>query len=314
MEDNNQQSIRGKRVAESDRVTAEGIPCAPRHQVRASSDALVSSPDYTPLGPIATPVDGGAKSATGASVTAATPEASTGSFDCRTTRMPDCDRCRECLGALAHRLAQPMTALRGGIELGMIGKRSTAEYRSLLEQSLQLADGVVQLIVSLRDLGESSAPGGPAQHVVLEDLAAESLAKLEVLAQSRDTHLQLRVEGEPKACANHQRVREAFHSLLAWIIQNSAGGDDITVRVATSEREVHLFVSLSRTDLQYIQIKVLEDITTPGSLFAHATKNGVLGWAINQHMWKRVGGRLEILTEGQDAGSVRVSLPLATAA
>jgi signal transduction histidine kinase len=206
-----------------------------------------------------------------------------------------------------------MTALRGGIELGLMGKRSAAEYRSLLEQSLQLADGVVQLIVSLRDLGESSAPGGPPRHVVLGDLAAEALAELEVLAQSRDIHLQLRTEGEPKACANHERVREALHSLLAWIIQNSAGGDDVTVRVATSEREARLVVATSRSDLQYIQIKVLEDTTTPGSLFAYATKNGVLGWAINQRMWEGVGGRLEILTEGQDAGSVRVSLPLAPA-
>ncbi len=76
--------------------------------------------------------------------------------------------CRECLAAMAHRLSQPMTALRGGIELGLLGKRSVADYRSLLEQSLQLADGMAQLIVSLRDLGESGAPAGDSQCVLLE--------------------------------------------------------------------------------------------------------------------------------------------------
>ncbi len=71
------------------------------------------------------------------------------------------ESCRECLAAVAHRLAQPMTALRGGIELGLMGKRSAADYRFLLEQSLQLADNMAQLIISLRDLGESGAPGAP---------------------------------------------------------------------------------------------------------------------------------------------------------
>ena len=77
---------------------------------------------------------------------------------------------------MAHRLAQPMTALRGGIELGLMGKRTVADYRALLEQSLQLADSMVQMIVSLRDLGESSAPSGTPQRMHLEATVTEVLA------------------------------------------------------------------------------------------------------------------------------------------
>ena len=80
--------------------------------------------------------------------------------------------CRECLAATAHRLAQPATALRGGIELGLLGKHSVAEYRAILEQSLELADNMAQLIVSLRDLGESSAPAGSPREQVFRDLRA----------------------------------------------------------------------------------------------------------------------------------------------
>src|ERR1700733_2029798 len=65
-------------------------------------------------------------------------------------RQSDEKTCRDCLAAVAHRLAQPMTALRGGIELGLIGQRSAADYRCLLEQTLQLADNMARLIVSLR--------------------------------------------------------------------------------------------------------------------------------------------------------------------
>jgi signal transduction histidine kinase len=221
--------------------------------------------------------------------------------------------CRECLAALAHRLAQPITALRGGIELGLMGKRSAADYRSLLEQSLQLADNMAQLIISLRDLGESGAPGGSPQYVFLEATATEVLAEMEGLAQSRELHLQLHAEGAMKVCVNPERLREALQSLLAWIIQNSAGGGGIAVELSASEGEARVFLSPPRLDLQYLQVKVLEDITNPGLLFSHAAKNGALGWAINQRLLGGLGGKLEILTDGRDAGCIRVRFPLAPA-
>ena len=221
------------------------------------------------------------------------------------------ENCRECLAAVAHRLAQPMTALRGGIELGLMGKRSAADYRSLLEQSLQLADIMAQLIISLRDLGESGAPGPPPQYVLLERTATEVLAEMEGLAQSRELRLQLEAEGEVKVCANPERLREALQSLLAWVIQNSAGGGVLAVGLSASEGEARMFLSPPRLDLQYLQIKMLEDITTPGLLFSHAAKNGALGWAINQRLLDGLGGKLEILADGPDAGCVRVRFPLA---
>ena len=212
---------------------------------------------------------------------------------------------------MAHRLAQPMTALRGGMELGLMGKRSVADYRALLEQSIQLADSMVQMIVSLRDLGESGAPGGPSQSVPLETAVREVLAELEGLAQFRELRLQLKAEGAVKVSVNPERLREALQSLLAWVIENSAGGGILTVGLSASENEARLFMSPPRLDLQYLQIKVLEDITNPGLLFSHAAKNGALGWAINQRLLGGLGGKLEILTDGPDAGCVRVRFPLA---
>lgn len=231
--------------------------------------------------------------------------------DHRTKWPPDSHKCRECLTAVAHRLAQTITALRGGIELGLMGKHSAAEYRSLLEQSLQLADNMAQLIVSLRELGELSASGGPPQCVHLEATIQEILAEMAAVAESRGLLLRLTAEGIIKVCADPERLREAFQNLLAWVIQSSAGEGTIGVELSAAEGEAQVSVVPPRLDLQYLQIKVLEDITTPGLLFSHAAKNGTLGWAINQRQINRLGGKLEILTDGLDAGSIRVHLPLA---
>ena len=227
------------------------------------------------------------------------------------TRSKDSADCRECLAAMAHRLAQPITALRGGLELGLLSKCSGDEYRALLEQSLQLAENMSLLIESLRNLGGSGACGGAPQCVLLESVAREVLAEMESLAQCRDLRLHFSSAGEVKVCTDPERLREAFQSLMAWLIQNSAGGGEIPVELSTAEGQAQLFLSPPRLDLQYLQIKILEDITNPGLLFSHASKNGALGWAINRRLIEGLGGKLEVLTEGPTAGCIRVRLPLA---
>jgi hypothetical protein len=232
--------------------------------------------------------------------------------DAPNSRSTNSERCRECLGATAHRLAQPMTALRGGIELGLMGKRTVADYRALLEQSLQLADSMVQMIVSLRELGESSAPGGTPQRVDLKTTVAEVLAELETLAQAQNLRLDLDAEGAAEVSADPVRLREALQSLLGWIVQNSAGGA-MVVKISAAEGLARIFVSPSRLDLQYLQIKMLADITTPGMLFSHASKSDTLGWAINQRLLDGLGGELKMRTEGPDAGCISISFPMAPA-
>ena len=137
------------------------------------------------------------------------------------------------------------------------------------------------------------------------------MAEMEVLAQSRDLRLQLTGGETVKVRANPERLREALQSLLAWVIQNSAGGGEIAMELSASETEASLFLSPPRLDLQYLQVKILEDITSPGLLFSHAAKNGALGWAINLRLLDGLGGKLEILTDGPDVGRIRARLPLA---
>ena len=86
---------------------------------------------------------------------------------------------------------------------------------------------------------------------------------MEGLAQSRDLRLQLKAEGTVMVCTDPERLREALQSLLAWIIQNSAGRGVIAMEISASEGEARVVLSPPRLDLQYLQVKILEDITTP---------------------------------------------------
>ncbi len=221
------------------------------------------------------------------------------------------EECRECLTAMTHRLVQPLTALRGGLELGLLGKPTEADYRALLQQSMQLADTMAQMIISLRDIGEFGVSAGPSQSIRLGSAVQEALAEAETWAHSRDLALRLQTTGDLKVRSNPQRLREALQSIFAWVIQNSAGGGVMVVEISAEDGEASVFLSPPKLDWQYLQVKVLEDMTTPGVIFSHAARNGTLGWAINQRLVNGLGGKLEILTAEGDAGRIRLRLPLA---
>jgi signal transduction histidine kinase len=218
--------------------------------------------------------------------------------------------CRRCLGAMTHRLSQSITALRGGLELALMSDRSPADYRRVVEQSLQLADDLAKLVVSLRDLGEAGVAVGTPQLVLLDATAAEVLAEMETSAQLRELRMEMGPQRGVKICVAQERLREALQSLIAWTIENSAGGV-LRLDVSRFEEEAHLMLSPPRLDLQYLQIKILDDGLVPGSVFAHAARTGALGWAISRRLFEALGGTLEILTEGADAGYMRVRFPIA---
>jgi hypothetical protein len=147
----------------------------------------------------------------------------------------------------------------------------------------------------------------------LDKIVSEIQAEAQGLAESREVHLQLKAEGAASICVDPGRLREALQNLFAWVIQNSAAGGVIETEISASGAEAHLSLSPPRWDLQYLQVKMLEDIANPGLLFSHAAKTGAMGWAINRRLVEGLGGKLEIVTEGLDAGCIRAHFPLAPA-
>ncbi len=217
--------------------------------------------------------------------------------------------CRECLGALAHRLAQTATALRGGLELGLLTKRADTEYQAILEQSLELADRMVQLIVSLRDLAESNSPAGPPVEVSLTPLIQEIMEGMQGLAGARNLHLRLSAPNNVQVSASPGRLREALTAFVAWVIQNSLGGGAIKIEIASAGPEAQVSLTPPRLDLQYLRIKALEDICSPGVLFSHASQGEAMSWAINRGLVESLGGRLEMVGPEGGEGCVRARFP-----
>ena len=68
-------------------------------------------------------------------------------FDVRSRgQEPGRDESSALLAAIAHRLSQPLTALRGTLELARLKATSVAEYRSAVEKALESAERLAWLV------------------------------------------------------------------------------------------------------------------------------------------------------------------------
>jgi VIT1/CCC1 family predicted Fe2+/Mn2+ transporter len=144
-------------------------------------------------------------------------------------------------------------------------ERVFESYGLTKEQSAPIVDALRRLCREWLEKQEQTNLGEPLAVQPPEEAAAsEVLAEMEALAQSRELRLQLHVEGVVKVCVNPERLREALQGLLAWVIQNSAGSGAIAIKLSAADGVARVFLSPPRLDLQYLQIKMLEDITTPG--------------------------------------------------
>ena len=92
----------------------------------------------------------------------------------------------------AHELRTPLTALRGELEVGLRANRSPAEYRQVLESTLESAERLVRLAEDLLALSRATA-GGVARSgpVDVEALVMGALDAGARLAQGRGVTVRL---------------------------------------------------------------------------------------------------------------------------
>jgi len=207
---------------------------------------------------------------------------------------PGAGLCGDCLVALAHRLAQPLTALRGSLELGLRFARTPEDCRAALEQAIEQTDVLVHLLEALRDLGASCAPEGPLELVRLEELIAEVGEEWRALQPDPAVEIVLDSRHPAPIRALPQRLREGLLRLLQALAREPGqlGG---AIRLASSADggQGCLTIADERPSASPQPPAGAARCRTPGEEFAAAAKAGRLEWAIARRLLECAGGVVE---------------------
>jgi signal transduction histidine kinase len=135
----------------------------------------------------------------------------------------------EFVAALLHKFSQPLTALRGSLELALEFSSTPEEYRQGIQEAIEQADRMVRLKKVLMELtsrphlksGAERMEVGSVLRVALED----SLPVAEHLGVRVETSCPVPLFAE--VCA--PRMTQAFCQLLNTFLEYSTSGSTVTV-------------------------------------------------------------------------------------
>ena len=132
---------------------------------------------------------------------------------------------------VAHLLSQPLTALRGSLELALLTEPEPAGLRLAVQAGLERAEEMVRLVALLRELAEAETGGAEKELRGFGELAAEVLEDLRWLAESREIRLELNKAAEVQVWAPLARLRQAFLKIMYRAIQREPRGGTVHIEL-----------------------------------------------------------------------------------
>jgi len=197
----------------------------------------------------------------------------------------------EVLGTLVHKLSQPLTSLRGSVEVALMGQIIESEFRQVLEQSLEESRRMTEIIRMLRDVLEMEGPDGDIQPVLWRQSVEKSLKE----AEFGDRHCRLRlvcdVADEVRVKASPQHLDTATRRLIGRVLKAAPGNHE--VRIGLSVRGEAACLSICAK-----------------SLPCETLEPGDVDWWIIHRAVERQGGWLAISGVPETGRCYQLYLPL----
>ena len=231
-------------------------------------------------------------------------------FDMRSRgQEPGRDESSALLAAIAHRLSQPLTALRGTLELARLKATSVAEYRSAVEKALESAERLAWLVQSLRELAEAGVPAGERVPTILDEVADSVLEDLRPLAASRGVHVATRLERGLLARTYPERLSQALLKVLYHSILRSPEGKTVRMELHARQDDAQWVITDEGAPYSIANAEHFVETLSAGQDLPGGSGESVLGLVTAKQFIEALGGSLSVESLGDRESRVLIYLP-----
>jgi signal transduction histidine kinase len=214
----------------------------------------------------------------------------------------------EVLRMLAHRLSQPLTSLRGSVEVALMGDLDKSECQQVLEISLQESHRIAEILETLRDVLEMEGAGVEVQPVSWTRSVEKLLQEAAFADKEGCPQLVSDVKEEVWVKANPQHLDTATARLIG-----------VAIRAARARREVRISLS-ARAETACLS--VCEEGAPPQTGAAASgfsatfvpekpILEGLDKWVVRRAI-ERQGGWLKVSQVSENCRCYQLNLPLAS--
>jgi len=213
------------------------------------------------------------------------------------------------LAAVAHQLSQPLTALRGTLELACLRARSGAEYRSAIEKALESAEHLAWLVESLRELAEAEAPAGDLTLVDLAQMTDNALEDLRPLAATRRVLIESQVEKGLQAQTHPEHLYQALLKVVHHAILHSPPGKKVRLELRSTQERAEWSVAGEGKSLSLPRTERFLGTVFRGHGQPEDPAGSALGLLMAKRFIEALGGSLAAESPAEGVNRILICLP-----
>jgi two-component system heavy metal sensor histidine kinase CusS len=213
------------------------------------------------------------------------------------------------LAAIAHRLSQPLTALRGTLELARLKAKSAAEYRAAVEKALESADRVAWLLQELRELAEASAPAGEVALTNLDEVTGSVLEDLRPLAAARGVVIENRLEKSFEARTYPEHLYQVLLKAVHHAILRSPEGKTVRIDLRSVPDGAQWVIADEGAPFPFAETELALNTLLAGQHFAGGLGESVLALVTAKQFIEALGGSLSVQNSAEGENRVLIHLP-----
>ena len=232
-------------------------------------------------------------------------------------RLRELDRLKdEFVSLVSHELRTPLTSIRGYVEL-MLAEELNDDQRRFLgivdRNSARLLDLVSDLLFLAQiEAGKLAIEVGSLD---LKNVVEECIETAAAAADSRGVELEASLDRLPKIEGDRVRLHQVLDNLLSNALKFTPSGGRVDVRLTRAGDTAELEVTDTGLGIPAEeQARLFERFFRSSSATENAIPGTGLGLTITKAIVERHGGRIEIESAENAGTTVRVLLPLSSAA
>ena len=146
------------------------------------------------------------------------------------------------LTAVVHQMSQPLTALRGTLELALLKATSVRDHRTSEEKALAAAEQLVKILQGVREIAEASTPVAEPAPVDLLELVGEVVEDLRPVTESSAVALVLGAAAGVTVLGDRQRLYVALFKIIHFAVMRSGPRAGVRVALVMEGEEARIAV------------------------------------------------------------------------
>jgi signal transduction histidine kinase len=231
------------------------------------------------------------------------------------------DRERVFIADAAHELKTAVAILKSSLQLLACQPRSTEEYRTGLERSLEDCDRIEALVCNTLTLARAEQQADEYRSEEVQDVdlvinCEQSVADLRPLAEGRSVDLRCVTSNDVIVKGDPESLHTVWVNLLQNAIQHAPAGSTVVLKVTLSDPDTaSVVVEDSGTGISPRELPYVFDRFRRGDPSrSRATGGFGLGLSICKAIVETYGGRIQIASPNGSGTRVSVTLPALTRA